>query len=54
MESRHWDYMVSLCPECKDKVVAWNVKHPYFMKREDAWKVYEQTREKVAELAKSQ
>jgi len=54
MEDRHRDYVLSLCPECGDKVVVWNVKDPYFMDREDAWKVYEQIREKVAELAKSQ
>jgi len=41
MESRHRDYVLSLCPECKDKVVVWNVKDPYFMDREDAWKDYE-------------
>jgi len=54
MEEGHRDYVLSLCPECRDKVVVWNVKDPYFMNREDAWKVYEQIREKVAELAKSQ
>jgi len=54
MEGRHRDYVLSLCPECESKVVVWNVKDPYFMDREDAWKVYEQIREKVAELAKSQ
>jgi protein-tyrosine phosphatase len=54
MESKHRDYVLSLCPECESKVVVWNVKDPYFMDREDAWKVYEQIREKVAELAKSQ
>jgi len=54
MEDRHRDYVLSLCPECGDKVVVWNVRDPYFMDKEDAWKVYEQIREKVAELAKSQ
>ena len=53
MESRHRDYVLGLCPECGDKVVVWNVRDPYFLDREDAWKVYEQIREKVAELAKS-
>jgi protein-tyrosine-phosphatase len=46
-------YVLSLCPECGDRVVVWNVRDPYFMDREDAWKVYEQIREKVAEQAKS-
>ena len=54
MESRHRDYVLSLCPECGDRVVVWNVRDAYFLDREDAWKVYEQIREKVAELAKSQ
>jgi protein-tyrosine phosphatase len=54
MENRHRDYVSSLCQECRDKVVVWNVRDPYFMDRENAWKVYEQIREKVAELAKSQ
>jgi protein-tyrosine phosphatase len=54
MENSHRDYVLSLCPECGDKVVVWNVRDPYFLDREDAWKVYEQIREKVAKLAKSQ
>jgi len=54
MESRHRDYVLSLCSGCGDKVVVRNVRDPYFMERENAWKVYEQIREKVAELAKSQ
>jgi len=53
MEDRHRDYVLNLCPECKDKIVVWNVKDPYFMDRENAWKVYEQIREKVTELAKT-
>jgi protein-tyrosine-phosphatase len=53
MEDRHRDYVLSLCLECGDKVVVWNVRDPYFMDKEDAWKVYEQIREKVTELAKS-
>jgi protein-tyrosine-phosphatase len=53
MEERHRDYVLSLCPECEDRVVVWNVRDSYFLDREDAWKVYEQIREKVAELAKS-
>jgi protein-tyrosine-phosphatase len=54
MEDKHREYVLSLCPECKGKIVVWNVKDPYFMDKEDAWKVYEQIKDKVAELAKSQ
>jgi len=53
MEEGHRDYVLSLCPECGGKVVVWNVRDPYFMDREDAWKVYEQIKEKVTELARS-
>jgi len=41
------DYVSSLSSECGDKVVVWNVRKPYFMGKEDAWKVYEQINEKV-------
>jgi len=53
MEEEHRDYVLSLCPECESKIVVWNVRDPYFMDREDAWKVYEEIKEKVTELAKS-
>jgi protein-tyrosine-phosphatase len=54
MESKHREYVLSLCPECNDKIVVWNIKDPYFMEKKDAWKVYQQIRKKVAELAKLQ
>ena len=50
MEDRHRDYVLSLCPECRDKVVVWNVRDPYFLNREEAWKIYEQIKEKVTQL----
>jgi len=53
MEKEHRDYVLSLCPECESKIVVWNVKDPYFMNKEDAWKIYEQIKEKVTQLAKS-
>jgi protein-tyrosine phosphatase len=53
MENRHREYVLSLCPECKDKIVVWNVKDPYFMNKEEARKIYEQIKEKITQLAKS-
>lgn len=53
MEKGHRDYLLSMCPECADKIVVWNVKDPYFMERENAWKMYEQIKGKVTQLAKS-
>jgi protein-tyrosine-phosphatase len=51
MEKEHRDYVLSLCPDCGDKVVVWNVSDPYFMDKENAWKVYEKIKEKVTGLA---
>lgn len=31
METQHGDYVLSLCLECKDKIIVWNIKDPYFM-----------------------
>ncbi len=33
MEERHRDAVVSLCPECVDKTIVWNIEDPYFMPR---------------------
>ena len=52
MEDKHRDYVSSLCPECGDKVVVWNVRDPYFMDRENAWKICEQINGKVTELSR--
>ncbi len=53
MERRHEDHVLSKCPECKNKIIVWNVEDPYFMSDGDAEKVYEAIKEKVKELAKS-
>jgi len=54
MEDRLKNYVLNLCPQCKNKIVVWNIPDPYFMDKENAWKVYEQIKEKVVELANSQ
>ena len=53
MERRHEDYVLSKCPECKNRIIVWNVEDPYFMSNGDAEKVYEAIKEKVKEFAKS-
>jgi protein-tyrosine-phosphatase len=40
MENRHRD-CVFLCSECESKIIVWIVRDPYFMDKDDAWKVYE-------------
>jgi protein-tyrosine-phosphatase len=42
-----------LSPECAGRDVVWNIRDPYFMDRENSWKVYEQIKEKVTKLTKS-
>jgi protein-tyrosine-phosphatase len=53
MEDGHGDYVLNLCRKSKNKTAALNIKGPYSLNKEDAWKVYKQIKEKVAQLAKS-
>jgi protein-tyrosine-phosphatase len=53
MESIHRDFVVSRCANCERKIVVWNIEDPYFMGRQEAEGIYEQIKEKVAELARS-
>ena len=54
MEDRHRNYVLNLCPQCKNKIVVWNIPDPYFMNKENTWKIYEKIKKKVIELANSQ
>lgn len=52
MENIHKEYVLSLCPQCKNKIVVWNIPDPYFMNNKEAmWKIFEQIKKKVMELA---
>lgn len=53
MEHRHKDTVLTLCPECEGRITVWNIEDPYFLNHEGAEKVYNQIKDKVAELAKS-
>lgn len=53
METRHKDAVLSKCPECKDKIVVWNIRDPYYLSHKDAEKIYAEIKEKVTELAKT-
>lgn len=53
MDQRHKDGVLTLCPECESKITVWNIEDPYFMKYEDAERIYKQIEDKVRELAKS-
>jgi protein-tyrosine phosphatase len=52
MEPIHKNAVLTKCPECKNRVVVWNIKDPYFMREEDAKNVYNQIKTRVTELAK--
>jgi len=52
MESRHKDFILSKYPECKNKIIVWNIADPYFLPHAYAEKIYVQIKDKVAELAK--
>jgi len=53
MEQRHKDSVVKKCPECKNKVVVWNIrdKIPFFHRRTE--KINNQIKKKVTEYAGS-
>ena len=53
MELIHTKAVLRLCPECKTRIVEWNIEDPYFLKNEDDRKIYAQIENKVEELAKS-
>jgi protein-tyrosine-phosphatase len=53
MEHEIKDAVLSNCPDCKNKIIAWNIEDPYFMERQDAERIYGQIENKVKELAKS-
>jgi len=53
MEQKHGNAVASICQECNSRIRVWNIEDPYFLENEDAEKVYEKIKEKVAELAKS-
>jgi len=53
MEQRHKDAVLSKCPGCEDIVVVWNVDDPYFLPHGYAEKIFNQIKDKVAQLADS-
>ncbi len=53
MEPRHKDAVLNRCPDCKSKIVVWNIEDPYFLAHGHTEKIFNQIREKVARLANS-
>jgi protein-tyrosine phosphatase len=53
MQQGHRDAVIDRCPECRNRVIVWNVEDPYFMTLEDSEKVYAMIKLKVEELTKT-
>jgi protein-tyrosine phosphatase len=53
MEPRHKDAILSKCPECKNKIVVWNIDDPYFLPQRYTEEIFKQIKDKVAELVNS-
>jgi protein-tyrosine phosphatase len=53
MKPEHQDAVTSKCPECKSKIVVWNIDDPYFLPHGYTKKIFKQIKEKVAELSNS-
>lgn len=51
MEDIHKEYVLSLSPQCKNKILVWNIQDPYFMEKKAMWKIFKQIKRIVIELA---
>jgi protein-tyrosine-phosphatase len=53
MEERHKRAVLAKCPECRSKIVVWNIRDPYFMQEDAVENIYNQIKSRVQELALS-
>lgn len=51
MEPKHKLAILRKCPDCKKKIVVWNIEDPYFEEQEDAERIFAEIKSKVKELA---
>lgn len=51
MEPHHKDAILKRCPECEHKIVVLNIEDPYFLPNGFTEKIFNQIKDKVAELA---
>jgi protein-tyrosine-phosphatase len=52
MDQKVRNAILRKCPDCKNKIVAWNIKDPYFEEQE-AKRIFNEIKSKVRELARS-
>ena len=53
MEKRHQDVVLKKCPECKNKIVVWDIPDKIFFLRGRTEKINNQMKKNVAEYAES-
>ncbi len=53
MEPKHREAVLGRCFRCAGKVVVWNIDDPYFLPQGYAEKIFNQIKDRVAELADS-
>jgi protein-tyrosine-phosphatase len=53
MEPRHMRAVLRKCPDCKDRIVVWNIEDPYFSNAEDTKRIYQKLENKIKILAES-
>ena len=53
MEKRHRDSVLKKCPECKNKIVVWDIPDKIFFLRGRTKKINNQMKKKVTEYAES-
>lgn len=52
MDQKVRNVVLRKCPDCENKIVAWNIKDPYF-EEQDAKRIFNEIESKVEELAES-
>jgi protein-tyrosine-phosphatase len=50
MKPEHRFLILRKCPECKDKIVVWDIADPYFLSIQDSEKIFKDIKGKVEEL----
>ncbi len=53
MQSFHKEVVLDRCPECKDKIVVWNIEDPYFLPYGSTERIFDLIKNKVEGLADS-
>jgi protein-tyrosine-phosphatase len=53
MQNIQTNAVLQKCPECKNKIIEWNIKDPYFLDSNNAKIIFNEINKKVKELANS-